>query len=184
MLAYKGFEKGLVCRGYQFVYGKNETDEANCAHNGFHCAANPLDCFTYYPDIQNSMYCIVDAGGDIDEDNLDSKISCTVLTVLKELTLEELLLHSLAFMVDHPRLPWNSNVEKGFAHAHNGYVIVRGLDPTAKGENGDILALARESVDGKTIEQIAISRIDGKKLKADTWYDVNFKKRKVCVNID
>ena len=30
MLAYKGFEKGLICRGYQFIMGKNVTDQANC----------------------------------------------------------------------------------------------------------------------------------------------------------
>ena len=46
MIAYKGFNKGLVCRGYQFSNGENITDEANCAKNGFHSAENPLDCIT------------------------------------------------------------------------------------------------------------------------------------------
>ena len=59
--------------------------EANCIVNGFHCAANPLDCLSYYPDIQKSEYYIVDAGGDIDEDGDDSKISCTELNILKRL---------------------------------------------------------------------------------------------------
>ena len=37
MIAYKGFEKNLSCRGYQFKrYGINETTEANCRQNGFH----------------------------------------------------------------------------------------------------------------------------------------------------
>lgn len=31
MIAYKGFAPGLVCRGYQFVMGKNVTEQANCA---------------------------------------------------------------------------------------------------------------------------------------------------------
>ena len=31
MIAYKGFNKGLVCRGYQFQPGENITEEANCA---------------------------------------------------------------------------------------------------------------------------------------------------------
>ena len=46
MIAYKGFEKGLTCRDYQFRMGLNVTDEANCTHNGFHCAENPLDCLS------------------------------------------------------------------------------------------------------------------------------------------
>ena len=52
MIAYKGFEKGLTCRDYQFRMGLNVTDEANCTHNGFHCAENPLDCLTYYSDME------------------------------------------------------------------------------------------------------------------------------------
>ena len=52
MLAYKGFDKGLICRDYQFNPGLNVTEKANCAKNGFHCAENPLDCFNYYPNIK------------------------------------------------------------------------------------------------------------------------------------
>ena len=103
MIAYKGFETGLVCRGYQFQMGLNVTEKANCRANGFHCAEDPLDCLTYYGNIRNSEYYIVDAGGDIDEDGLDTKISCTELTVIKRLSVMELFMHALAFMVDHPK---------------------------------------------------------------------------------
>lgn len=33
MIAYKGFQPGLVCRGYRFVMGLNTTAEANCIYN-------------------------------------------------------------------------------------------------------------------------------------------------------
>ena len=33
MLAYKGFEKGLRCLGYQFTMGLNVTEKANCRQN-------------------------------------------------------------------------------------------------------------------------------------------------------
>ena len=91
MIAYKGFLPGLICRGYQFRMGLNVTEKANCAHNGFHCAEDPLDCLRYYGDINHAEYYIVDAGGDIDEDGVDSKISCTELTILKRLTKKETL---------------------------------------------------------------------------------------------
>ena len=78
MIAYKGFQKYLKCRGFQFQeYGINETEKANCRQNRFHCAENPLDCLCYYPNWKNSVYYIVDASGDLDEDGEDSKISCT-----------------------------------------------------------------------------------------------------------
>ena len=57
--------------------GINKTDQANCRKNGFHCAENPMDCLDYYSDWKNSVYYEVDAAGDIDEDEIDSKISCT-----------------------------------------------------------------------------------------------------------
>ena len=102
MIAYKGFRPGLICRGYQFVMGLNTTEKANCRENGFHCAEDPLDCLSYYSSLEHSEYYIVNAGGDIDEDEHDSKIACTELTVIKRLTKEELFLHGLAYMVDHP----------------------------------------------------------------------------------
>ena len=90
MIAYKGFRPGLICRGYQFVMGLNTTEKANCRENGFHCAEDPLDCLSYYSSLEHSEYYIVNAGGDIDEDEHDSKIACTELTVIKRLTKEEL----------------------------------------------------------------------------------------------
>ena len=78
MIAYKGFEKNISCRSYQFKrYGINETTEANCRQNGFHCAENPLDCLVHYPNWRNSRYFVVKAFGDLDEDDRDTKISCT-----------------------------------------------------------------------------------------------------------
>lgn len=163
MIAYKGFQPGLICRGYQFVMGLNTTAEANCAHNGFHCAENPLDCLTYYSDMAQAEYYLVNAGGDVDEDGYDSKISCTELTIIKKLGREEFFLHALAYMVDHPGRKWNRHVQRDAGRAESGFAIVRGTDPAASGEKGDILAFAKEAPDGGKIVQAAIVRVDGKK---------------------
>ena len=155
MIAYKGFLPGLICRGYQFRMGLNVTEKAN----GFHCAEDPLDCLRYYGDINHAEYYIVDAGGDIDEDGVDSKISCTELTILKRLTKKELFLHGLAFMADHPKRKWNSNIKADKAEAWNGF--------------------AKE--DGTTggIQQIVVAEIDGKTLQPGIWYGVELEKRMV-----
>ena len=103
MIAYKGLKKDLTCLGYQFLLNQvNITDQANCAENGFHCAENPLDCLCYYRDWRKSVYFLVKAEGDLDEDSVDSKISCTRITLLKELSFQMLLLHGLAYMARHP----------------------------------------------------------------------------------
>lgn len=49
MKAYKGFNKDMTCRGFQYEVGKTyETDEADLCNSGFHACKNPLDCFKYY----------------------------------------------------------------------------------------------------------------------------------------
>lgn len=180
MIAYKGFEPGLVCRGYQFQMGLNVTDKANCAENGFHCAEDPLDCLSYYGNVNHSEYYIVNAGGDIDEDAVDSKISCTELTVLKKLTKKELFLHGLAFMADHPKREWNSHVQKDRAEACGGYAAVHGADPIAKGcRKGDVLAFAKEEPATGCIQQIVVATIDGKTLRPNVWYGADLEKRTV-----
>lgn len=180
MIAYKGFNLGLICRDYQFVMGLNTTAEANCAHNGFHCAENPLDCLSYYRDMNRSEYYLVQPGGDIDEDECDSKIACTELTIVKKLEREEFFLHALAYMVDHPGREWNCHVQRDTGFAESGFAIVRGVDPIASGKKGDILAFAKEMPDSGKIVQVAMTRVDGKKVKTGVWYDTNLTERKVA----
>lgn len=181
MIAYKGFAPGLVCRGYQFQMGLNKTDKANCAANGFHCAENPLDCLSYYSNMDRSEYYIVDAGGDIDEDGGDTKIACTELTIIKRLTMEDFFLHALAFISDHPSREMSSHASRDRAEARNGYAVVRGLDPLAYGTKvGDILALAKEDAAGRRILQLALFRVDGTAVRPGIWYDVDRQERLVC----
>lgn len=179
MIAYKGFDIGLRCRGYQFSLGRNITEKANCMANGFHCAENPLDCLSYYSNMKGSEYCIVNAGGDINEDGRDTKIACTELTIIKKLTVKELFFHGLAFMADHPSREWSSHVKKDKANAYNGYAVVRGIDPLACGKKGDILAFAKEDDKGNII-QLALAEVDGKDIMPDIWYGADLTDREVA----
>ena len=179
MIVCKAFEPGLICRGYQFHEGLNTTSEANCRQNGFHCAANPLDCLSYYSNMERAEYWIVDAGGDVDEDEHDSKISCTELTILRRLSKRDFFLFALAYMCDHPLLEWNRHVQAESGIAQNGFAVVRGKDPMAMGNSGDILALAKENASGTQIIQIGITTVDGESVKPDIWYDIDLQRRRL-----
>lgn len=173
MKAYKAFNKDLTCRGYKFDEANvNITDEANCIQNGFHCAENPLDCLSYYPNWNDSVYFIVEASGDIDEDDRDSKISCTELTLIKQLNIEEFVRESILYMAEHPTREWSNNVYAGYAEVDEGFAIVRGKDPKAMGKIGVTIGLAREKVFTSDIEVFSIITIDGRRYMPDTWYDV------------
>lgn len=177
MIACKAFAPGLICRGYQFHLGMNTTEKANCRQNGFHCAEDPLDCITYYPDINKAVFCLVDAGGDIDEDDCDSKIACTELNILKILTLKEYFLFALAYIRDHPKRKNSCNVSINKGIAQKGFVVVRGTDPIACGKKGDYLAFAKENISKEYIEAVSLVYIDGDTILPDTWYDIDLKER-------
>ena len=169
MIAYKGFQKDLKCRGFQFQeYGINETEKANCAEN-------PLDCLCYYPNWKNSVYYIVDASGDLDEDGEDSKISCTKMRLLKKIELRSLLLHGAAYMSKYPNRKWNSHVAKESGTSCNGFCIVRGKAPKAKGQKGDLLLLLKEQPGNSQILEIGVICIDGQKYPEEAWIDVTGK---------
>lgn len=173
MKAYKGFEPGLVCLGYQFsASGVNQTDKANCRKNGFHCAENPLDCLDYYRDWRRSVYYEVEALGDLDEDGMDSKISCTRMRLVRKLSLYDLLLEAVVYMVKHPRRKWNSRVRTESSAYGDGFCIARGKQPRAMGKMEDILVLVREKADSAEVAEVALLQIDGKKYHPDAWYDV------------
>lgn len=179
MIAYKAFKPGLICRGYQFIMGKNITDKANCRENGFHCAEDPLDCLSYYSNMDDAEYYIVDAAGDMDEDGDDTKISCTELTIMKKLTRLDFFLHGLLFMAVHPFREWSSHVHKDKQKARTGYAVVRGIDPVACGGLGDILAFVKEDAVSGAVIKVALGEIDGTQLLPNVWYDSDFNERQV-----
>lgn len=176
MYACKAFYKGLICRGYQFKMGLNVTEKANCRANGFHCAENPLDCLNHYSDNSGTEFYLVNAGGDIDETDGDSQIACTELTILRRLTRTEYYLFGLAFMAKYPLREWSRCVSKNRAAIYGGAAIVRGRDPVACGNRGDILAFAKENDNGEIV-QIAVTQVDGKNILPGHWYDVDLKER-------
>ena len=176
MKAYKGFTKKLTAiRGngtYKFTEGKTHKEtQANCARNGFHCAEDPLDTLIYYPDMKAALYYIVEAAGDLNETDGDSKIACTELTLIKKLDLKEFVYEAVEYIVNHP-LRENNKVLRDEGFANKNFVIVRGKNPKAAGKKGTILALLAEHQDGKEIESIKIVEVDGEKIKENTFYQI------------
>lgn len=176
MFAYKAFDPGLKCRGYQFQMGLNETETANCKRDGFHCAEDPLDCLTYY-NLKDAEIYIVEAGGDLDEDGDDSKISCTQLTILRKLEPIRLFAHILSYIVLHHSRKWNPRISQNCARAANGFAVVRGDNPLACGKKGDILALVKEKPDTGEIVETALVQVDGKKILPNVWYGSDLRQR-------
>ena len=72
--AYKGFDKNLKCRGFQYEIGKEYvTDKAELCHSGFHACENPLDCYGFYAPGQ-SRFCEVEIADNGQRESCDTKV--------------------------------------------------------------------------------------------------------------
>ena len=79
--AYKGFNKDMTCRGFQYEEGKEyETDKVEVCETGFHACEYPLDCFSYYsPNV--SVYHEVEQDGEISRSDGDSKVASSKIKI-------------------------------------------------------------------------------------------------------
>ena len=123
MKGFKGFDKDLKCRDFQFeVGGEYEEKEARTCRRGFHFCENPLDVFNYYPPA-NSRYAEVEGDGQMDTDTDDSKVACTRLRVGAEIGINGLLNAGVKFILD--RVKWDeakeSSNEDNSAATNTGY---------------------------------------------------------------
>ena len=93
IIAYKGMNADLTCRGKQYELGKTYTEPvAKCCEAGMHACENPLDVLHYYPLADGSRIFKVECGGDISrEDEKDTKLACTELTVEAEIKIADMV---------------------------------------------------------------------------------------------
>ena len=75
MKLYKGFNKEMKCRDFQYEEGKTYTHdgEPELCKEGFHACEVPLDCLRYYRPSDGSIYREVEMDGVTDERESDSK---------------------------------------------------------------------------------------------------------------
>ena len=100
MKMYKGFDKNMKCRGFQYeIGGAYETDEAKICELGFHACENPLDVLQYY-DPANSRFCLVDLDANGDTSN-DSKRVGRKIHIEAEIGINALISAGVKFILDH-----------------------------------------------------------------------------------
>ena len=90
--SYKGFDKNMQCRGFQYEVGKEyEMDgEIKCCNRGFHACKSPLEVWDYY-DMLNSRFAEVEQSGKIDEEEKSTKVCSSHIKIKAELKLADII---------------------------------------------------------------------------------------------
>lgn len=200
MKAYKGFDKDLKCRGFQYEVGKEyEEESAKLCKKGFHACENPLDTFRYYAPT-DSRYCEVDVDDNGERNSDDSKVCGKRIKIGAEIGLKGVINACVRFVLDKCESAteenasgWNGNAAasgvRGNAAASGvmGTASVTGPYGKASALGEQCLAvawgqdsLARGAVgnwivvserdDDGNIIDAKIAKVDGDTIKADTWY--------------
>jgi len=91
MIGYKGFDKDLKCRNYQFEIGKEYTENnVYLCGSGFHFCQELDDVFSYYSQSNSNRFCLIEASGKILHDGHNKKSVCQTIKIVKELSSEEI----------------------------------------------------------------------------------------------
>ena len=92
IIAYKGFNKNLKCRDFQYEVGKEyEMDgDIKCCERGFHACESPLEVFDHY-DMLTSRFAEVEQSGEIDKEENTTKVCSSKIKVKAELKLADII---------------------------------------------------------------------------------------------
>ena len=204
MKAYKGFDKDMKCRGFQFKEGETyEEPEAMLCKKGFHACEAPLDCFAYYAP-SDSEYHEVELEDVTSETSTDSKRVGRKIKIGAKLSIRDLVSAQFEFVNEHCTNENNAEdgqpasagaygaASAGFRGAasagdsgaavsrgrssvgKNGIACVRGNDIYVKGDIGAILIIAVENDSDYNIKEWKAAVVDGETIKPDVWYTLKY----------
>ena len=195
MKAFKGFDKDLKCRGFQYeIGGTYEEPKAELCAAGFHACEDPLGVLGYYPPA-DSRYCEVELEWTTEEKEDDTKVCGTKITVGAEIGIPGLIKAHFEYVNERVK----ESIEKGDSEAatagdrgaatagdmgaatargqaavgKNGVALVRGNGVKAKGELGAVLVIVEENKTDCDIKHWRAVVVDGEKIKPDTWYTLD-----------
>lgn len=199
MIGYKGFDENLRCYGFQYeIGGEYQHDgEVVVCEQGFHFCENPLDVLNYYAP-GTSRYAVVEGSGHTDRmQDEDSKVACSHLKVVAELTLRDLIQAGVEFVLETAATKGAAAATDYGAHAvttgDRAHAVTTGPEAhaaatgresiaaglgvagRAKGALGCWLVLAEyewTEDDGYRIAAVEAVKVDGKRIKPDTWYEL------------
>ena len=179
MKAYKGFNKDFACdptgeKPFAYAVGQTyKTDRAEPCKSGFHACADPLAVLRYYPaGLYGARFAEVILSGEIKTEG--DKSCATEITIVKEITLSELIAATVAVRTEAAREAGRLETASGYggaatASGERGAATASGYGGKARGAVGCVLFLVERAHDGAIINHTSLS-VDGEQIKPMIYY--------------
>ena len=195
MKCFKGFDKDLKCRDFQYEIGKEYSEEkADICNYGFHACEFPMDVFNYYPP-SDSRYCEVELEANNQKSSDDSKRVGKKISVKAEIGIAGIIKAGVEYIKEQVNWEDDKATNTGYQSAatntgdqsaatNTGYrsaaivegkesiALATGIDSKAKGKIGCFIVLAEwKEIDNEYhIVDVKSAKVDGKNIKEDTFY--------------
>ena len=191
MKAYKGFNPDMTCRGFKFEEGKTYTeDKAELCKSGFHACLDPLEVLRHYEpcDSEGNLrkYHEVELEDVDDKREDDTKVCGKKITIGAELNFADLAKAHVEYVKEYLDEEKSENAT-GYCSAatntgdrsaatntgKNSVAVAWGRESKAKAAKGSYIVLAEYgNWNGKEYPLLhaKMKKVDGKKIKADTFY--------------
>ena len=149
MKAYKGFDKDLKCRGFQYESGKEyEEEKAKLCERGAHACENPLDTFRYYRPGE-SRYCEVELEDNGDRSGIDTKVCGKRIRIGAEIGVKGVIQAGVRFVFDKCESATENHASGDLGNAAasgwrgNAAASGRSGNAAASGDSGNAAASGR-----------------------------------------
>ena len=105
LTTYKGFDKDLKCRDFQFEVGKQYTHGGPVVicQSGFHSCEDPLDVWSYYDPFE-SRFAEVEISGTLSRHDGDSKVASATIIIKAELSLPQFISKAIKWAFDKTKI--------------------------------------------------------------------------------
>lgn len=188
IVTFKGFNKDLTCRDFQFAIGEtfHHDGKVEACGSGFHACECPFDVFSYYPPAE-SRYAETISFGVIDrEEEGDTKIASASITIKAELTLPQFIQRGIEWIwskIDKSLEQqimtgdWSAATNTGDWSAaevsgSQSVAASLGIEGKARASEGGAIVLCYRDEDGELIH-IRASKVGENGIMPNTWYQLN-----------
>jgi hypothetical protein len=174
VVAYKGFDKDLQCRDYQYAVGQTfeHKGKVKACKAGFHACEHPLDVFEYYAPA-GSRFAEVELSGESSrEANGDTKIAAARIHIKAEISLPTLIQRAVEWVM--ARCTPEGETATGYqgaasATGYQGAAMSSGYGGSVMAAEGNAMFLAERDDDYKIVAVWAgIAGRDG--IRPNVWY--------------